>query len=68
MPTENEWTVILNSEWNQWGSYDHNDSLDIARIVVTPEMMTESTEKLTFEVNENIVMKWGKLSLTFPQQ
>jgi len=68
IPSEDSWTLILNTEWEQWGGYDYNDSMDVARITLTPEMMTENTEKLTFEVNEAVVMKWADLSLTLPVQ
>ena len=28
------WTVILNSEWDQWGAYDYDAKLDVARFEV----------------------------------
>ncbi len=53
IPGRNTWTVILNSEWNQWGAYNYDESKDVARIEVSAlpsnftEMFTISFSKVT---------------------
>lgn len=37
IPGENEWTVILNSDWDQPGTSRYDESKDIARFRVTPK-------------------------------
>ena len=37
IPTEKEWTLILNSKHEQWGAYFHDPKLDVMRFSVTPE-------------------------------
>lgn len=34
IPAENEWTIILSSDVDQWGAYSYNDALDVARVTV----------------------------------
>ena len=48
IPGENEWTVILNSEINQWGTYNYDASKDVARVVTTPRKTAANVE--TFSI------------------
>lgn len=43
IPGKDSWTVILNSEWNQWGTYHYDYNKDIVRIEVK-STETEFTE------------------------
>ncbi len=62
IPGQDEWVVIFNKEWNQWGSYQYDDSLDAARIVVKPVLYEESEERMNlyFE-DEFLKFRWEKL-------
>lgn len=59
IPGEEEWTVIFNSEANQWGAYKYDESKDVLRIKVksTPIKMHET---MTFHVmdNKTIILDW----------
>ena len=37
IPNEQEWTIILNKDWNQWGAYNYNEADDIVRVGVVPK-------------------------------
>lgn len=37
IPREGDWTLIFNTEANQWGAYRYDESKDALRIDVTPE-------------------------------
>lgn len=37
IPEIDNWTVIFNSEWNQWGAYHYHPDMDVLRISVKPE-------------------------------
>lgn len=73
IPTKTQWTVIFNTQTNQWGSYAYNDSADALRIQVAPEahefqewMMFSfpmvATEKVT------VALDWEKLRVPFEIQ
>ncbi len=47
IPGEKEWTVIFNSEAEQWGAYKYNEKKDVLRFTVKPTK-TEKTETMTF--------------------
>jgi hypothetical protein len=70
IPTKNEWTVIFNTQADQWGSYAYNDSADALRIKVKPEAH-EFTEWMQFSVPSVAVDKatfaldWEKLRIPF---
>lgn len=57
IPGENEWTVIFNSEYDQWGAYNYDGKKDVLRVMVTPEK-SGFHEIMEFEITEN-----GKLYL-----
>ena len=41
IPNENEWTIILSSDLDQWGAYSYNEGMDVARVTV-PTQKTET--------------------------
>ncbi len=63
---EGLWTVIFNKTYEQWGAYDYNMADDALRIEVSPSMVEESTEALTFTVDGGkVTLLWEKLALSF---
>ena len=42
IPGEKEWTLILSSDLNVWGSYFYNEANDVARITAKASMADES--------------------------
>ncbi|MEM9052558.1 MAG: DUF2911 domain-containing protein [Bacteroidota bacterium] len=67
VPGKDEWTVILNSEWDQWGAYNHDGSKDVHSFKVKPMMGDEMHERLMFDISESgqVTMMWEKLSISF---
>ena len=51
IPGEQEWTVILNKNASQWGSYQYDEKSDVVRFKVKPVMLAESIETFTIEFN-----------------
>lgn len=70
IPGEKEWTVIINSKLNQWGSYSYDESADVARVMGKVSQGMESLEafSITFDEanNGNMVMGWGTTRVTVP--
>jgi len=72
IPTDNAWTVILNTNAGQWGSTNYKKDLDVIHFDVQPEKMTEAKERLGFYINHvsadeaHVVMKWDRTKIKFP--
>lgn len=65
IPGENEWTIIFNKVWNQWGAYKYDTKEDALRITVKPAIGNEIKERLLFELNNgNLNFAWEKLSFS----
>ncbi|MCE2769462.1 MAG: DUF2911 domain-containing protein [Saprospiraceae bacterium] len=67
IPGKTDWTLIFNKKAEQWGAYDYKDSDDALRVTVTPKMVADVTEQLTFTVNKNgkVSFQWEKLTFDF---
>ena len=66
IPTEGDWTVIFNSEPNQWGAYDYSAEKDVLRVTATPNSSEEVTEVMDISVDGeagNITIGWEHLSV-----
>lgn len=48
IPNRERWTVILNTDHQQWGSFQYDASKDVARIDVEVEPLERPRERLTF--------------------
>lgn len=70
IPGEKEWKLILNSNADQWGAYDYDESLNVLTVSLKPEE-SSFQEKLffNFEFNSSnsstIALKWAKLKVPF---
>jgi Protein of unknown function (DUF2911) len=51
IPGENEWTIIINKDANQWGAFQYNEKVDLVRFKVKPVKLAESIESFTIEFN-----------------
>jgi hypothetical protein len=73
IPTQDEWTVIFNTQADQWGSYAYNDSTDALRLQVKPQPH-EFTEWMQFSLPEiavetaTVALDWEKLRVPFEIQ
>lgn len=62
IPGEKEWTVILNSELKQWGSfgYEKIKAKDVLKVTSTPVKIKEVVEQFTirFDNSNNLILEW----------
>ncbi|WP_020532938.1 DUF2911 domain-containing protein [Flexithrix dorotheae] len=65
IPTENEWTLIFNKVWDQWGAYEYDEKEDALRVVVQPSPSEELEERLNFRIKESVNFKWEKIKFSF---
>ncbi len=67
IPREGDWTIIFNKDWDQWGSYNYDKSLDQLRFDLTPKFVNEHKERLTFTLtNNSINFHWEYLQFNIP--
>ena len=71
IPGEKEWTIILNSDLNIWGSYYYNEKNDVARISVPTTYASDSLEAFSIVLDGedgNIIMHigWDTLRVSVP--
>jgi len=51
IPGEQEWTIIISTNANQWGAFQYNEKDDFARFKVTPITLSQGIETFTIEFN-----------------
>lgn len=52
IPSETEWTIILNKVPDQWGAYQYNAANDFVRFKATPEKLAQPVETFTIGLND----------------
>ncbi len=71
IPGEGEWTIILNKNLNQWGSYFYKDSGDVVRVQAKASQGADSLEAFSMTFKEvdggvHLVMGWGTDRVAVP--
>jgi len=72
IPSKEDWTIIINKNWNQHGKDDYDEKDDVIRFKVTPIISDEITEHLEYKVNKlseaegTISLAWEKVTISFP--
>jgi hypothetical protein len=73
IPEKDKWTVIINKEVNQWGSYNYSEANDLFRIDVPVQAMDEALERFTIRFMKGddnadafLVMAWEKTKVAIP--
>ncbi|MEO1655919.1 MAG: DUF2911 domain-containing protein [Bacteroidota bacterium] len=66
IPGKEEWTLIFNKEYDQWGSNDYNVEEDELRVKVKPTT-GDFTEQMTFDISDNgkVDLRWEELVVSF---
>ncbi|HEX8332046.1 MAG TPA: DUF2911 domain-containing protein [Segetibacter sp.] len=74
IPGEDEWTVIINRNWEQHLADDYSTKDDVVRIKVKPIRKDSTLERLQYFITSKasdkgtIAMEWEKLRIEFPVQ
>lgn len=63
----NEWTIIFNKTWKQWGAFNYKEADDVLRVKVKAEKAKPASEKMTFTVDKDgkINLLWGDTKVEF---
>jgi hypothetical protein len=56
-----EWTIIFNKTWDQWGAFNYKDSDDALRVKVKGKKADPFSEKMNFAVSKagKVSLMWG---------
>jgi len=71
IPGPEQWTLILNKRWRQFGAYEYQPKEDLIRFDVKAKPVKEHTEWLTYEVypasraSAYVDLYWEKLRVSF---
>ncbi|MGY6744648.1 MAG: DUF2911 domain-containing protein [Cecembia sp.] len=72
IPGREEWTLILNKVYDMHLADEYDESEDVVRVTVIPEILEEPVQRLTYEIlmaSENsvdITMAWDQIKVRFP--
>ena len=71
IPGKTEWTIILNSDAGQWGSFFYDEKKDALRVLAKPQFVADNQEWLMYSMpnvtanSAQVVIRWEKLALPF---
>lgn len=69
IPGEKEWTIILNSQLGQWGTYEYEKAKasNVAEVKVPVHKLDNVQEKLTYTVSgDQLSIQWDKTGVDIP--
>ena len=71
IPGKEEWTIIINKNWDQHLADDYDAAQDIVRVKAKPVSLEETVESLTYDVTEideskgSVAISWDKVMVSF---
>jgi hypothetical protein len=71
IPGKDEWTVIVNSDAGQWGSFNYDPAKDVMRFKTKPQWVSDSQEFLGFSIEPTsdraavVNIRWEKVRVPF---
>jgi hypothetical protein len=72
IPSKEDWTIMINKNWNQHGKDEYDEVDDVIRFKVTPIISEDIKEHLEYKVNKisetdgTISLAWEKVTISFP--
>ena len=72
IPTEKEWTIIFNSDLDEWGHYSYNEVHDVLRVQAKSKQIADTIEAFSIQFedlgNNKAVMRigWDKTIAELP--
>ena len=66
IPNENEWTIIINKNYDQMGAFNYDEKEDVLRVKVKPGKTEQFVETFTITPEKDqISMKWENTVVAF---
>ncbi|HAO46712.1 MAG TPA: DUF2911 domain-containing protein [Ferruginibacter sp.] len=62
-----EWTIIFNKTWDQWGAFKYAEADDVLRVKVKSKKLAPEAEKMTFSISAEglVALQWGDMEVDF---
>jgi hypothetical protein len=62
-----EWTIIFNKTWKQWGAFTYKEADDALRVKVKSGKADPFSEQMTFRISKEgkISLLWGDIEVNF---
>ena len=62
-----EWTIIFNKTWKQWGAFSYKEADDALRVKVKGDKTKAFSEKMTFVIDKKgkVSLMWGDKQADF---
>jgi len=62
-----DWTIIFNKTWDQWGAFSYKEEDDALRVKVKSGKAPQFSERMTFQVAKDgkITLLWGDIAVSF---
>lgn len=62
-----DWTIIFNKTWKQWGAYKYKEADDVLRVNVKAKKSAQMAEKMTFSISPEglVTLSWGYMEVAF---
>jgi len=68
IPGKDEWTIIFNRKWNQWGTV-YSEAEDALRVTVKPKKASPFVEKMSFSIKgekaATVTLLWADTQVDF---
>ncbi len=63
----NQWTIIFNKTWKQWGAFGYKQADDALRVTVTPGSSATAVERFTITADKSgkVSLLWGNFNVAF---
>ena len=63
----NEWTIIFNKTWKQWGAFSYKEADDALRVKVKSGKANPFAEKLSYAISKGgkVSLMWGDIQVDF---
>lgn len=71
IPGKEEWTVIINRNWQQHLTDEYSESDDLVRVKIKPQPISTPVERLKYEIDQtgenraDIIISWEKIRIPF---
>lgn len=71
IPSEDKWTIIINSKTDEWGAYNYDDSADVLRTEVEVKNLDKAVEALSMafaneDGNLKLQIAWDETLVELP--
>ena len=67
IPGKEQWTIILNKNWDQHLADEYDMKNDVLRFTIKPEIRSENQERLMYSVESaRISIRWERMQINLP--